>query len=430
MSPDHSGRPLKAGMIFVVGARRSGTNWLQRIVTAHPGIAGMPTESYLFSHGMAALSERFHEVAPDWPKPGYSFMPRKALLEAIRQFTDRVFAETLDALAPDATHLVERTPWHVYHLELIGDVYREAPIVHIIRDGRDVARSLLSQEWGPDKMEAAAEEWRSSVTAGRTAGASLPNYFEVSYERLLAEPAAGIRSLYEQLGLELAPDLLEHARLEALSTFNVDPAFPTVGSGKWRNAIAPRELRTFDRIAGALLEELGYEREAPRPPGVSEALARIVAGARIRARRAARPGAAIGSALDRAATRRSSAANDANALIVRRLEDEVARGRYSVLDELMASNVRVRIIDPDESWRGNGREGVERLRAALRAHEKERLRPLTTEIQPGVNGASAISAYRLGDGSTWLRTILVTRQGERADSVRLHRRRLAPIDDE
>ena len=47
-------------MIFNAGARRSGTYWLQRITCAHPAVAEVPSETYIFSHGIAPLMERFH----------------------------------------------------------------------------------------------------------------------------------------------------------------------------------------------------------------------------------------------------------------------------------------------------------------------------------------------------------------------------------
>src|SRR5437867_3952052 len=41
---------LQGRMIFNLGARRSGTFWLQRIVCAHSDVAEIPSETHLFSH--------------------------------------------------------------------------------------------------------------------------------------------------------------------------------------------------------------------------------------------------------------------------------------------------------------------------------------------------------------------------------------------
>src|SRR4051794_19181933 len=55
--------PLRGRMIFNVGARRSGTFWLQRIVAAHPGVSAVPSETHLFSDGIAPLFSRLqHSV--------------------------------------------------------------------------------------------------------------------------------------------------------------------------------------------------------------------------------------------------------------------------------------------------------------------------------------------------------------------------------
>src|SRR5215212_5800458 len=134
--------PLAGRMIFNVGARRSGTLWLQRVVAAHPDVAAIPTESHLFSHGIAPLLERFHHGARSSPHLGALYVDREVLLDAAREFCDRIFGELLD---PGKRYLAERTPLHVLHLDLIGSIYPDASYVHIIRDGRDVARSLVSQ---------------------------------------------------------------------------------------------------------------------------------------------------------------------------------------------------------------------------------------------------------------------------------------------
>ena len=193
--------PLRDTMVFLVGARRSGTNWLQRALAAHPEVLAIPSETYVFSDGLRPLSERVQHGAVGLRRTGAVFMEREDFLEASREFCDRLFAGVRERSNPSARRIIERTPWHAYCVELIADVYPDSWVLHIVRDGRDVARSLLAQEWGPKTMREAAEEWRGSVEAAR--GARKPARFrEVRYEQLLADPPAALPDLAHWLGLD------------------------------------------------------------------------------------------------------------------------------------------------------------------------------------------------------------------------------------
>lgn len=417
--------PLKGRVIFVVGARRSGTNWIQRILTARSDVAGMPTETYLFAHGISALEARVQHGTPGLPRTGVAYMSRDAFLDASRDFVDRVLEEHLRTLDVPATHVVERTPWHVYNVGLMAAVYPEAPIVHVVRDGRDVTRSLLSQEWGPDSMEVAAEEWRSSVGGARKAGANLANYIEVSYERLLTHPEQGIPALYERVGLDLPPDVLEEVALEARSSYNVDPSFPQIGSGKWRTALSPHDLRTFDRIAGPLLQDLGYRRESPP---AAESGERLKAGARAfrsRLGAARHPRAAADAALAGMQTRRISAALEQNAAVVERLYGGFVEGRYYVLDEVVTPSTAIRVVDAGEAWSGRGPSATDRLRAALIDHQERGLNTVAADSMPSVDMYTVVDRYVLDDGSTWSRTLVVTFGGERVIEIAVFRHPVA-----
>jgi hypothetical protein len=240
-------------MIFNVGARRSGTYWLQRITCAHPAVAEVPSETYVFSHGIAPLMERFHHDDPTYEEVGQVYARRDVVIAGVRRLCDDVFGEFV---GEGHTHAAERTPWHVYHLPLIAEVYPDARFVHIIRDGRDSARSIVAQPWGPDNVKEAAEEWRSSVAAGRAAAADLgERLLEVRYEEVLADPAAAIPRIYAHHGLEGGLDeALEAAGAKA----NIGRHDKRVGSGKWREGWGRRDVRDFERVAGDQLRELGY----------------------------------------------------------------------------------------------------------------------------------------------------------------------------
>lgn len=249
-------------MIFNVGARRSGTYWLQRITCAHPAVAEVPSETYVFSHGIAPLMERFQHDDRGSQTVGRVFADRERLIAAVRNLCDTVFKEFVEA---GQTHAAERTPWHVYHLPLIAEVYPDARFVHIIRDGRDATRSIVAQSWGPNTVEEAAEEWRSSVAAGRKAAPALgERLLEVRYEDVLADPRAAITRIYAHDGLDGG---IDEALVAAGEEANIGAHDKRIGSEKWREAWGQRELNEFDRVAGDLLRELGYAQGAGASAG-------------------------------------------------------------------------------------------------------------------------------------------------------------------
>jgi hypothetical protein len=249
-------------MIFNVGARRSGTYWLQRIVCAHPDVAEVPSETHLFSHGLVPLLERFQHHDPSAPDVGLVYADRAAVIGHLRALCDTVF----DGFREGRPVVSERTPLHVNHLPVIHEIYPDARIVHIIRDGRDVARSLSRQEWGPGSVATAALEWSESVSAGRSAGLAESVYREIRYERLLADPGAEIEALQAWLGLDPARGL-SPALAEARRHANIGPSSRGgVGVGKWRDEWDAADLAAFNEVAGPLLGELGYELEPAEIP--------------------------------------------------------------------------------------------------------------------------------------------------------------------
>ena len=408
------GSPLRDRMVFCVGARRSGTYWLQRILAAHADVAAVPSETYLFSRGLVPLGDRFQHEVRNSLQVGSVYMQRAAYIEALRTFCDAVFTPFLAG----HRYLVERTPEHALALDLIGEVYPDAAIIHIVRDGRDVVRSLLSMEWGPDSVEEAAEEWRSCVEAAHAAGAGLERYREVRYEALLEEPEAQIRSLLEWLDLDTSPTRIDDALAEARALLNVDPRAPGAAAGKWRTELDPAQLAAFDGIAGATMTSLGYAEVTSL--GYAEVTSLGYAPATTSPGQPASsraPGSRIGQLVDRArgALDRSRNSNRESLRrlrvaepVVRQFVEAVARNRPAELKALLSDGVSVRMVSTDGDWSRRGPTAVDALIRALSEDPALSGEQVWADVVPSVPTFTALLTFRSGRGAVDARVFALT----------------------
>ncbi len=403
-------------MIFLVGARRSGTNWVQRILGAHPEVALVPSETYLFSRGIKPLRERFHHGVLGSPGTAFVYMDPSEMTRALRNLCDGVFLPFLKTV-PGATRLAERTPEHVTCLELIGEIYPDAWILNIVRDGRDVARSLMTQPWknAPRTFEEAAMEWRSSVEAAETASAGLERFRTVRYEEMLVDPQAHVAELFAWFGLPATPVMVEEALREAKVAFNQDPTTGRVGAGKWREKISETDLSALMKVAGGTLERLGYLEPEFAAKSASGAAAPLPEPPLRRLR---------GRLRDR--ERGHRARSDVSQITdIQRTVDRIAAAvvgrRANELNESLLGSVLVRVVAPSGDWKGRGAAAWDRLAEETRNDPALDGRQVAGDLHPGVPTSTAVMKFAAPDGSLHLRILAVTLEDGRVARLTYYR---------
>ena len=164
----------------------------------------------------------------------------------------------------------------------IAPVLPEARFVHVIRDGRDVALSMMDVPWGPATVAEAAEMWVRDIRRARRQAKRLGHYMELRYEDLVGEPEACLRRSptssscrgttrcstttsvpSERIG-EFARDfsmrrgvtMTANERAEQ-HRFTATPP-RTDRSGRWRREMSEDDRTAFEGEGLELLEELGY----------------------------------------------------------------------------------------------------------------------------------------------------------------------------
>lgn len=241
-------------LLVIVGCGRSGTTWLERLLMAHPAAGGAEaTESWTF----AQCRWLWPEVT-DGGGLAEGLTP-DGLARLLRGFLDELFAATLERHRPEATLMVEKTPVHSLLLDQIGCVYPDAHYLHVVRDGRDVARSASQVPFFECPTPAdGARLWARVVTAVRAAAPDLARYREVRYEALVDDPASVVGQIWDWVGLppraEAGQELARRAG-ERVSTHA--GTAQAVGAGSWRG-LRSSELAAIHAEAGELLVAEGY----------------------------------------------------------------------------------------------------------------------------------------------------------------------------
>jgi hypothetical protein len=247
-----SASPLRDRVIVVLGAARSGTTWLHRLISAHPLVAGTETgETWLFT-----------DIAPMWVDEVRAEAGDGAVLTGMRTFCDNLLLTMRDRISPTATHVCEKTPTTVWRLPVLAQMYPDALYLHVVRDGRDVAASLAhtwtgGAEPSVDEVEAAAREWVQAVGAVRRAAPTLPRLRQVRYEDLLDDPHHVVEELWSWLGLGVTDDARAAAARRIEQRVTPLPATGEIGAGKWRS-LSPASRAAVTIASGDLLRELGY----------------------------------------------------------------------------------------------------------------------------------------------------------------------------
>ena len=299
----------------VVGCPRSGTTLLLRLLAAHPDIAVLPELGWIYwtyeqRRRLTPDGRITPELVEHLQRRGFgrftSLPVQPEELAALgERYPDLPFADLIAYLfdayaARQGKRLAgNKTVAAVRHVATVHELWPRAKVIHLLRDGRDVALSAMSWRraarlaedfptWDEEPVVTAALWWEWNVRLGREAGAALgPLYRELRYEELVDDPEAGCRELCDLLGVTYDDAMLRFHEGRTRDEPGLDAKHawlpPTAGLRDWRTQLAPGDVERFEAAAGALLAELGYALAGDVGPQ-AEALA-----AGVRARFAGRP---------------------------------------------------------------------------------------------------------------------------------------------
>jgi len=261
--------------VFIGGAGRSGTTLLRVMLNAHRNLCSgpefkiipdiIPIYNLLKSEGYSGIMKSYHNEHSD---------------------INDIFANFLSGFFDNFQEnngnkrLVEKTPHNVYVMKELGEIFPNAKFIHIVRDGRDVASSLVKMNWfGANNepvwyvknIENASKYWIQSVLKGIN-DANDPilkgRVKLVRYEDLITDPKKVLESVLEFIGEPWDDAVLEYNKVERgfepveSSTKQVSSTLYDSSKGRWRKDFEIKDVLSFIKMGGGqLLYHLGYEKD-------------------------------------------------------------------------------------------------------------------------------------------------------------------------
>lgn len=243
---------------FITGCPRSGTSILGQVIGAHPDV------EYLFE-------------TLRWKAPGsHQLAARHAMPVTVMSLRHELEQERQGKQVT-----VEKNPRHIVQIPFLRAIWPDCKIIHIVRDGRDVACSLMpgigNNEWNhllPPNwqtlwaryrgLERCAHYWQDVMTIGLS-DLGIEPHFQVKYEDLLYEPVASVREVLWYLGLGWTNEM-DSACKQIANWIDADAPRLTPWCrndhskriGRWRENMTEADKGLVMPILAPMLERLGY----------------------------------------------------------------------------------------------------------------------------------------------------------------------------
>ena len=195
----------------------------------------------------------------------------------LREFLGKVYDRVLSN-NPGATHILDKHPRYSLYVEDINRLLPNARFIHMIRDGRDVAVSMVAARekmgFGTGTIPDSAEAWSKYVRAAQEAGKYDGRYLEVRYEELYSDGVNVVEDVFDFCGLKASREevtaIVDEYQFEknkarkitaARNVEALDGHYRKGKVGSWLEELPTEQRQVFNEIAGDLLGELGYTRD-------------------------------------------------------------------------------------------------------------------------------------------------------------------------
>ncbi|MCA9302855.1 MAG: sulfotransferase [Phycisphaerales bacterium] len=247
--------------VFLVGAERSGTTMLRLMLDHHPRIAWLNEFEYAVDLvadngqtpelGNYAKWLRQHRI---FKATGFVIDPSLGYQQLVHSFLEQRRESRGKPIIGATVHR---------HFDRLIDLFPGARFIHLIRDPRDVAPSVIKMGWAGN-VYAACTPWVEAERVWDSIEKRIePDRFvQIRYEELLAHPDRELAKACALMGVEF-----DEAMLDFHEHTSYQPPDASA-SQRWKKTLKSREVMLVESRCAEILQRRGYEciNEHPSPP--------------------------------------------------------------------------------------------------------------------------------------------------------------------
>lgn len=252
--------------IFILGAPRSGTTFLASLLERSK--YGAPFETHFITKYYKKLSnygdiqqyknfaKLLNDILSERPVMQWNLNidNEKFFSDLGDSFTYAQMVNNLCLKVSQSRGLSnwgDKTPHYLADLDILYGLFPSSKFIYIVRDGRDVAISLLKKDWGPNNIYYCANYWKKlneeNIYFSKLISSN--NLYQLKYEDLLDDVDFHVKKIYEFLNLDYDNEVLNNLS-ETVIPGNYD---------KWKKVLSRKKISIFESVAADTLLRFGYE---------------------------------------------------------------------------------------------------------------------------------------------------------------------------
>ncbi len=166
---------------------------------------------------------------------------------------------------PNPQLWIDHSPGNVRYATALLSQLPDSKFIHIVRDGRAVAASIMPLDWGPNTVIHAAPWWLSRLSHGLALEQLLSKnqIMRVRYEDIVQNPAMAMQGVSDFIGVDYQPAMLQgdgfippqytrrqHAKV------GKPPDLSRMSA--WQSTLPQRHIEIFESLTQEMLVYLGY----------------------------------------------------------------------------------------------------------------------------------------------------------------------------